>query len=89
MPHKITFINIISLLQAISIHEKGFTLIKDTGIFDKYMMPSPEAGYKRMAILVAQDTNENGRNYHEFTDLLRHNNSYFIDQTKVAFAKIF
>ena len=73
MPLKITFINIISLLQAISIHEKGLALIKETEIYDKYMMPSSEAGYKKMAILVAQDTNESGRNYHELADLLRHN----------------
>lgn len=40
-------------MQAISIHEKGLALIKETNIFDKYMMPSSEVGYKKMAILVA------------------------------------
>jgi len=73
MPLKVTFINIISLLQAISIHEKGLALIKETNIFDRYMMPSSEIGYKKMAILIAQDTNDNWRNYHELADLLRHN----------------
>lgn len=37
------------------------------------MKPSSEAEYKKMAILVAQDTNESWRNYHELADLLRHN----------------
>ena len=73
MPLKITFINIISLLQAISVHDKGLTLIKETQIFEKYMIPSSEIEYKKMAILVAQDTNDNWRNYHELADLLRHN----------------
>jgi hypothetical protein len=48
-------------------------LIKTTQIFEKYMKPSSEAEYKKMAILVAQDTNESWRNYHELADLLRHN----------------
>ena len=73
MPLKITFINIISLLQAISVHDKGLALIKETQIFEKYMIPSSEIEYKKMAILVAQDTNDNWRNYHELVDLLRHN----------------
>jgi uncharacterized membrane protein len=73
MPLKITFINIISLLQAISVHDKGLALIKETQIFEKYMIPSSEIEYKKMAILVAQDTNDNWRNYHELADLLRHN----------------
>lgn len=73
MPLKITFINIISLLQAISVHDKGLAVIKETQIFEKYMIPSSEIEYKKMAILVAQDTNDNWRNYHELADLLRHN----------------
>ena len=73
MPLKITFINIISLLQAISVHDEGLALIKETQIFEKYMIPSSEIEYKKMAILVAQDTNDNWRNYHELADLLRHN----------------
>lgn len=73
MPLKITLINIISLLQAISVHDKGLALIKETQIFEKYMIPSSEIEYKKMAILVAQDTNDNWRNYHELADLLRHN----------------
>jgi hypothetical protein len=73
MPLKITFINIISLLQAISVHDKGLALIKETQIFEKYMIPSSEIEYKKMAILVAQDTNDSWRNYHELADLLRHN----------------
>lgn len=53
------------------------------------MKPSSEAEYKKMAILVAQDTNESWRNYHELADLLRHNDQHFILRTKEVFSEIF
>ena len=82
MPLKITFINIISLLQAISVHDKGLALIKETQIFEKYMIPSSEIEYKKMAILVAQDTNDNWRNYHEMSSSLIDDSNQDLPATK-------
>ena len=56
MPTKQLFVTVIQLICAVAIHDKGRALVKETKIFEQYMMPN--ALNKRIAIRTIQSLSE-------------------------------
>ena len=89
MPTKELFVTVIKLICAVAIHDKGRALVKETKIFEKYIMPNVEN--KRIAIRTIQslseDSYDSGDDY--LMELLKNDDQYFMLKAREAFALIF